>query len=75
MTKKEKKSVKGKLLKKPSVHLIKGLDSEKAILKGTGKLALVRETQPRPDVVPDTRSLFFNESFNKEKEKERKWLS
>ena len=65
---------KEKILKKPSVQLIQDLNAKKAILRGTGNLALVRPEVSRPDVVPDTRSLFFNDSFVKEKERSNKWL-
>jgi len=63
----------GKLLKKPQVKLIKPLSSEKAIMQGTGNLALVREV-PKQEIIQDNRSLFFNETFIKEKDRGRKWL-
>jgi hypothetical protein len=64
---------KGKVLRKPSVTLIHSLNAEKAIMRGTGNLALVRPEIPR-EYNPENRSLFFNDSFVKEKERDRKWL-
>ena len=63
----------GKLLKKPQVKLVQPLNSEKAIMQGTRNLALVREVEKK-EYEPDNRSLFFNETFIKEKDRGRKWL-
>ena len=72
--KKSKDFLEGKkVLHTPKVKL-RGLDSEKAIMKGTGNLKLVREVEKR-EYSPDNRSLFFKDSFNKEVESERKWLT
>ncbi len=71
--KNKKENASGKILKKPSIVLISKLSPEKAIMQGTGNLALVREAQKR-EYSPDNRSLFFNDAFTKEKERGNKWL-
>ena len=72
-TKKSKDFLDGKkILHSPKVKL-RGLDSEKAIMKGTGNLKLVRDV-PNREYTPDNRSLFFRDSFNKEREDNRKWI-
>lgn len=61
---------------KKAKPLTKPLNAEKAILQGTGKLALVKEVENNySNPVQDNRSLYFKDSFIKERSENRKWLS
>ena len=72
--KKFEKFSKGKILTKSKST--KPLNAEKAILQGTGNLKLVREVEnPYSNPVQDNRSLYFKDSFIKERSENRKWLS
>lgn len=71
--KRESKAFLGsKVLKKPNVQLVQDLSARKAVLQGTGNLALVREVEQPPQM--ENRSLFFSDSFVKEKKESNKWL-
>ena len=63
-------------IKKSHTVSLKELNPKKAILQGTGNLRLVKEVENTyTNPVQDNRSLYFKDSFIKERSENRKWLS